>query len=106
MASGEQRLIDLEVRMNAQNVDLRGLAHQVSSLNEKVDRLFDRLDRLSDKVDGVRTELSGRIERLDQKLDKRVDTLDLKVDRVMAFLVALLIATVSALAAVAFRHWV
>jgi len=103
MASGEHRLIDLEMKMDEQRLEMRDLSNQMTALGE----------RLGDKLDGIRLELSGRIDRLDQrldgldqKLDRRVDTLDSKVDRVMAFQVALLLAIVSALAAVVFRHWV
>jgi uncharacterized coiled-coil protein SlyX len=89
MASSEQRLIDLEVRMSEQRLEVRDLSNQITALGE----------RLGDKIDGVRSELSGRIGSLDQKLDRRVDTLDQKVDRVMAFQVAMLLAIVGALAA-------
>lgn len=100
MATTEERLADLDTRMNEQTIGMRDLSGQILTLGQQLSAQIKEVDeKLSKRMDRI----EGRIDGLDQKLDRRVDTLDAKVDRVMAFQAAMLLALVGGMITVAFR---
>ncbi len=88
MATGDERLADLENRMADQTIGM-------SDLSLKIDRLWDKFDQRMDKLD----------EKFDHRMDRLEGTLDAKVDRAMAFQLATLLALVGGMMTALLRSW-
>lgn len=85
MATVDERLVSLEVKVEEQSRSTTGLSEAIRQLDQKLDlranALDHKLDRFREELSGRSDGLSGRMDGLDQKLDRRVDALDHKVDR-------------------------
>ena len=117
----DERVADLETRVEKQAYGMGDLAVRIDALGERLgrvetlcERLDHRIDGLDRKIESLGTRLDGRIDALDQKLDRRLDALDYKVDRfreelsnritwVAGTQVATLIAIVGVLLSVLFK---
>ncbi|WP_342118751.1 hypothetical protein [Pseudoduganella sp. OTU4001] len=73
----EERVVKLEVNMDAQKEELTLLQRQVARLDEKADEFrehaYRKMDELRDRIDGTRDAMINRIDASRDHTDRRFD---------------------------------
>ena len=106
----DERVADIEGRLEVQSQSFDRLDTKVDRLEAKVDRLdgkFDRLDGkfegLDAKFDAVGQRLDSRLDGFAQRLDARIDALDARVSRHFTWLVGIQVAVLIAILSASLR---